>query len=1146
MELTDKNGTTYSGIPIPSWSVPIAPNMPPTVYPATCCMYFTKIEDTNGNYLMHNYTTSYSNGETNYVFTGWTDTLGRTFPDIPSYTDPYPDTYMPGLPGQSWSSQTILPGPNGGTTQYTSGYATEIFSFPESGHLAPLSPCLAFASVLCGTPGYFDVVLESVTLPDGSAWNFSYDHEYGTLSQITLPTGGTISYTWTSSTACTGPYVYIDAYYPTYAFAVTSRTVNANDGTGPHTWYYRYGYPNSNQTTVTDPLGNDTVHTMTPLGAACVNVYETESDKYAGSYSPGNLLEKTVTSYEATPDPYVLANYSGLNYSGGLGGTVMNVVPTSVTTTDIASGKTSQITKSYDSGIELSMGGDTPLPVNAIYGDVTQENEYDYGNGAPGPLLRTTNTTYMALNGPNSAQYLANNLLSIPYTVQVLNSSGVQASFAQYNYDETTPIASGLAAAQELDTAPPAGAYRGNNTSVLRWLNSGSLTCPNGKSGGSGSNVISKNTYFNTGTVNTVSDPCGDTTTYAYSPTYNDAFPTTVTNALGQSSSFGFDFNTGLKTSATDLNNQTTSYGYDSLWRLASVHHPDGGTLTYCHSVTSTSECPGAISSPSVLLTEMLNANQSEQFEADVDGLGRKVKDRVLSDLSGVDMVDTTYDAAGRVQSVSNPYRTTGDSTYGITTYLYDALNRKTYEYHADGSYLQWIYSGNVVTSQDEMGNQWQRTSDALGRLTKVLEPNGVSAPASMETDYTYDALGNLLTVAQKGAVGTDTPLPTRTFTYDSLSRLVTAFNLESGAESYTYDPIGNVTSKTSPLVNATSGMQTMGYCYDGLNRMTYKFYSAPPSNCTSSSGYAASYTYDASTISGATNVVGKLTDEKAYLNGTLISERSPNQYDPMGRLKGEQQIPYSPAATAYQLLYDYDLAGNVTCASNGFSVTGSSSDCASNFTPVAGSSIVEQYAYDSVGRLEQASTSTLPANFITSSTISYPSVLFQASGVNTPSYDPMGHLVNAQLALIPAAQEAGISITRQYDNRGRLISEVDGGSKVSNSTGSIGYVTVSGAESGPFTVPATAGTGVLTVSGADGTHQVCTASPVHPIAGKPVPPPVCTMVADTGTLSVTVNGFTSSAGYASGTTDAALASTLAAEFSASGSPVTATASGPA
>ena len=38
----------------------------------------------------------------------------------------------------------------------------------------------------------------------------------------------------------------------------------------------------------------------------------------------------------------------------------------------------------------------------------------------------------------------------------------------------------------------------------------------------------------------------------------------------------------------------------------------------------------------------------------------------------------TTYDGDGRKASVTNPYRTTSDPTYGITSYVYDGGGRST------------------------------------------------------------------------------------------------------------------------------------------------------------------------------------------------------------------------------------------------------------------------------------------------------------------------------------------------------------------------------------------------------------------------------------------------------------------------------------
>src|SRR5438105_2634500 len=89
-------------------------------------------------------------------------------------------------------------------------------------------------------------------------------------------------------------------------------------------------------------------------------------------------------------------------------------------------------------------------------------------------------------------------------------------------------------------------------------------------------------------------------------------------------------------------------------------------------------------------------------------------------------------------------------------------------------------------------------------------------------TLYSYDALGDLLTVTQKGDTTDHAKWRLRTFTYDSLSRLLTANNPESGQISYNYDNDGELLSKTSPQANQTGSLTTtVSYCYDSLHRIT-------------------------------------------------------------------------------------------------------------------------------------------------------------------------------------------------------------------------------------------------------------------------------------------------------------------------------------
>jgi hypothetical protein len=132
---------------------------------------------------------------------------------------------------------------------------------------------------------------------------------------------------------------------------------------------------------------------------------------------------------------------------------------------------------------------------------------------------------------------------------------------------------------------------------------------------------------------------------------------------------------------------------------------------------------------------------------------------------------------------------------------------------------------------------------------------------------------------------------------------------------------------------------------------MTAKFYSAPPTKCTTT-GAVATYSYDTSSITGATNTVGRLTDEKSYIGSTLVSERSPYSYDAMGRLLHEQQCPYSPACTAaYTFNYAYDLAGNLTNSNNGLSTASYPS-----------SSLTFGFSYNGAGHMQSAGTTSQPS----------------------------------------------------------------------------------------------------------------------------------------------------------------------------------------
>lgn len=329
-----------------------------------------------------------------------------------------------------------------------------------------------------------------------------------------------------------------------------------------------------------------------------------------------------------------------------------------------------------------------------------------------------------------------------------------------------------------------------------------------------------------------------------------------------------------------------------------------GGTQTSYSDPT-----PNNPVAPAVTTTQYASPNPNIVSTSVMDGMGHVIRTQLTSDPAGADVVDTVYTGSGQVYTVSNPYRATST---GGTTFTYDALGRKLSQLQPDGSSQNWTYNSNAVTFRDEAGNQWTHYTDGFGRLTKVLEPSAASKSPRVETDYIYDAWNNLQNATQIGASG-ESPR-TRSFSYDSLSRLITSTNPETGTICYGtwnngtcqngYDANGNLQAKTDANGN------TIGYQYDALNRLTGKTYNG------SQVGWLQ---YDGNSIcpgcQGASpNVVGRLAFSRATAQAGAGLQDQYFGYDPMGRLKTLNEGAVSVFGTGLLTSsFIYDLAGHPT-----------------------------------------------------------------------------------------------------------------------------------------------------------------------------------------------------------------------------------------
>jgi RHS repeat-associated protein len=219
-------------------------------------------------------------------------------------------------------------------------------------------------------------------------------------------------------------------------------------------------------------------------------------------------------------------------------------------------------------------------------------------------------------------------------------------------------------------------------------------------------------------------------------------------------------------------------------------------------------------------------------------------------------------------------------------------------------------YDAEYTTVTDQAGKKRRSRVDALGRLVRVDEPDAVgnlgatSAPVQ-PTNYAYNALDNLIQTTQTGVPngGSSPVTQTRTFTFSSLGRLISANNPESGPISHEYDANGNLKKKTD------ARNVVINYTYDELNRNRTVDYSNTAVNPD------ITRVYD----NPAPLAYGKGKFWKDYAggddnNGQNVEHKEVDRYDALGRplsvrRKFKNNGVWSPAFTTSQT---YDLAGHV------------------------------------------------------------------------------------------------------------------------------------------------------------------------------------------------------------------------------------------
>ncbi len=1120
VSLTDKHGRQYtlggpggSGM-VGAWLTPNPVTSPPPggtseVVGPPIIQYsgLAKVEDSNGNMISVGALPSspfYTQCESAYCFT---DTVGRTIMETGS------SGFNMSLVGEAYANE---PQKISYVDQTNTPRTISITYAPVTIDLPLL--CMGntgTCGVQIGTPAAPVVTYlpASIMLQNGDTYTINYlPDSLGEISSITLPTGGTISYMWGGVTPIGSGIM---------GRQVLSRTVTANGQSS--TWQFQYPVASVSTRTVTDPNMNDTAYTFGSLNANCgsPSPLVTQEVSYNGSQSANNPIATKTIGY----------TFYGSYLANG------TYLPTSDILTWNSSGLTTETDTTYDGAPPAGASCSGGPPTVTTKGNVASKVVYDYGSagsGTHGALLSNTQYCYLynpfgktqtCPASPNASLYSAANIADRVSQVSVYNSASALVAQTTTAYDQfqqfpswqNSLMSAGWTTNHDNTNYGIGTTLRGLPTSVSKCSGPSSAPCTASITTFADYNILGQPTMTVDGKV----FPTSYTYSNSAAPLNVDsgaAFLTTTTmpstGTVSHVTTQYQDVNTGLMIAKSDQNKNLTEQTYDPRMRPWVTTRPDGGTTTNAYPNQN-----------QIITTVVESPSPNKVTTTNLDGVGRKVSVSTattpIDTICGSLTVNTAYDLLSRVNAVSNPHCNSSQATDGWTQYAYDAIGRLTTKTNPDGSAQTWSINGNVIDSYDEVGNHWRRTYNAADWLTQVKEPPGTtssSAAPTLETDYSYDTLGNLLTVNQWGGPSGSSGDHVRIFTYDALSRLLSAYNPETGTISYLYDNNSNVLKKTD-----NRGI-SINYAYDALNRVLSKSYSdsTPP----------VSFTYDKSSIPGNSNDIGELTQATVSNGSTVLATTSTYAYDPMGRLRNEQQCtPANCGVSTYNLAYGYDLGGKT------ISATFPSNAPTSGSTTPAGQPVMLSYVYDNAERLLTAGSSW-------SDSATHPATLFQASTGSSPAYGPMG-LVNASIGVNPSNLTTMATLQRGYDNRGRTNNQLyaSGNAEITG-TPSAGSITISGTDAAPVTTPTTHGTGGVSFSGGDGMHPTCTTitNPytTYTTCGNPLIP-------DSGWIYVTIGSsppFTAAASFNSTSTGSTIAAGLAAALNVSGSPVTAVASG--